>query len=113
MVVNKGNWRGLCLHGAVVLLTLVVATGSLAPALLWLTALHMATDALKAQVRPGLAAFLADQGAHVVAVGALALWQPGLFSSGLWASHPALPGLMTLAAGAVLATRAGGFAIGF
>ncbi len=113
MVANKGNWRGLAAHGAVVLLALIAATGSLAPALVWLAALHMATDALKARVRPGLAAFLADQGAHLAALGALALWQPGLFGQGLWAGHPALPALMTLMAGAILATRAGGFAIGF
>ncbi|MBL4929210.1 DUF3307 domain-containing protein [Fuscibacter oryzae] len=113
MVVNKRHIKGLAAHGAVVLFTLIAATGSLAPALVWMTALHMATDALKARVRPGLAAFLADQGVHLAAVAALALWQPGLFSSGLWAGHTALPGLMALGAGAILATRAGGFAIGF
>lgn len=112
MVANKRRAAGLAAHGAVVLATLVAATGGLDPALLWLAALHLATDALKARARPGLAAFLADQGAHLAALAALALWQPGLFAGGLWSDVAPLPGLMALAAGAILATRAGGFAIG-
>lgn len=113
MVVNKRQFSGLFAHGGVVLLTLIAATGSLDPALLWLTALHMATDALKARAPGGLGPFMADQAMHLAAVMALALWLPGLFASGLWAGTPALPGLMALGAGAILATRAGGFAIGF
>ena len=113
MVVNKRHLGGLAIHGVLVLVTAVATTGSLAPALLWLTALHVATDALKARVRRGLAPFLADQAVHLLAVAALAFWKPGLFAAGLWGGTPALPLLMAVAAGAILATRAGGFAIGF
>ena len=60
----------------------------------------------------GLTAFLADQALHLVTLVALALWQPNLWATGLWADAPALPALMALFAGAVLATRAGGFAVG-
>jgi hypothetical protein len=112
MVANKRRAAGLAAHGAVVLATLVAATGGLDPALLWLTAMHLATDALKARAPQGLAAFLADQAAHLVALAALAMWQPGLCAAGLWGGIAPLPGLMALAAGAVLATRAGGFAVG-
>lgn len=113
MVENKRRVAGLAAHGAVVLATLVAATGGFGPALLWLTALHLATDALKARAPQGLAAFLADQGAHLVALAALALWQPGLYAAGLWGGIAPLPGLMVLAAGVIVATRAGGFAVGF
>ena len=42
----------------------------------------------------------------------LALWQPGLFGQGLWGGMAPLPALFAALAGAILATRAGGFAIG-
>lgn len=116
MVANKRRLAGLAAHGAVVLAALVVATGGFSPALLWLAALHLATDALKARAPQGLGAFLADRAAHLAALAALALWQPGLYAAGIWGGIwgglAPLPGLMALASGAVLATRAGGFAIG-
>lgn len=112
MAANKRRPAALAGHGAVVLAALVAATGRLHPALLWLALLHLATDALKARARPGLAAFLLDQAAHLAALAALALWQPGLWGGGLWAGLAPLPGLMALLAGAVVAVRAGGFAVG-
>lgn len=112
MVENKRRPEGLVLHGLVVLATAVAATGALDPGLLWLAALHIAIDAIKARLGPGLAPFLADQAAHLASIGALALWRPGLWAGGLWAEVTALPALMLLAAGAILATRAGGFAVG-
>ena len=45
-------------------------------------------------------------------IAALALWLPDLWAQGLWAGVPQAPGLMLLIAGALLATRAGGFAVG-
>ena len=88
----------------------------------------------------GLGAFLLDQGLHLLSLLALALVLPGLWAggiwgsgalsaalglgadggllgTGLWAGTPALPlthlpALMALATGALIATRAGGFAVG-
>ncbi len=102
----------LLAHGGVVLATAVVATGSLHPALLVLTALHMATDYTKARLARGFAGFAADQAVHLATLLALAATAPGLWASGLWASLPQLPPLFALVAGAIIATRAGGFAIG-
>lgn len=47
-----------------------------------------------------------------VTVGALAYLSPNLWQTGLWSAHPLLPALMAVTAGEVLATPAGGFAIG-
>ena len=64
----------LLLHGAIVLATAQAATGRIdAWELLALAALHIAIDAAKARVAaPGLTAFLADQGAHLLSLAALA-----------------------------------------
>ena len=113
MVANKRRVEGLALHGLVVLATAMLTTGTIMPSLLWLTALHVATDAMKARVRPGLGPFLADQAAHLAAITALSVWQPGIWSNGLWAGLTALPAVMLVISGAILATRAGGFAVGF
>lgn len=112
MVSNKTRLAGFAAHGAVVLAMLVLTMGQISLPLAWLALLHMATDLAKTRLPQNLTAFLADQALHGLALTALALWQPGLWSQGLWSHHIALPGLMALAAGAVVATRAGGFAIG-
>lgn len=113
---NKRRASVLLLHAAIVLLTAQAALGRVD---LWelpaLAALHALTDWLKARLaRPGLAAFLADQAVHLALLAALAAWRPGLWAGGLWAGLGVqwLPGLMAFAAGAILATRAGGFAVG-
>ncbi len=104
----------LLLHAAIVLLTAQAALGRVD---LWelpaLALLHAATDWLKSRLRdPGLAAFLADQGAHIAALAALAALRPTLWAGGLWSGVDWLPGLMAAFAGAILTTRAGGFAVG-
>lgn len=113
MVANKNRWQGLAAHGAIVLATAIAATGAFTLSLLWLTALHAAIDLGKTRAREGLAAYLADQALHIVTLCCLAFWQPQLFASGLWADLSLLPPLMALVAGGVLATRAGGFAVGY
>lgn len=105
----------LLLHGAIVL---ALAQGALGRVDAWevlaLALAHAAVDGLKARLAaPGLGAFLADQATHVAMLWALALWRPDLWAGGLWAGLGWLPALMALAAGAILATRAGGFAVGF
>lgn len=112
MVARKGQAKVLALHAGVVLVTALVAVGAWHPALLWLAGLHLLIDLAKTRARIGLAAFLADQAAHLLTIAALALWLPDLWARGLWAGVPQVPGLMLLIAGALLATRAGGFAVG-
>jgi Protein of unknown function (DUF3307) len=113
MVANKRKPLGLAAHGAIVLATAIAATGALDWGLLWLAALHIAIDAIKARAPRGLAPFLIDQAAHLATLAALALWQPDLWATGLWADLTQLPALMLILAGAILATRAGSFAVGF
>lgn len=115
IALNKHRLPVLLLHCAIVL---ALAQGALGRVDAWevlaLALAHAAVDGLKARLAaPGLGAFLADQAAHLAMLGALALWRPDLWAGGIWAGLGWLPGLMALAAGAILATRAGGFAVGF
>lgn len=114
IVTNKRKPLTLLLHGAIVLATTQVTLGRVdAWELLALAGMHMAVDAVKARLaEPGLGAFLADQAAHLVAIAALAAFRPDLWGGGVWAGLGALPGLMAMLAGAILTTRAGGFAVG-
>ena len=112
MVANKQRPEGLALHGLVVLATAVAATGTISLGLLWLTALHVGIDAVKARAKRALGPFLLDQAAHLATIAALALWQPMIWAQGLWAGLTFLPTVMLLAAGAIMATRMGGFAVG-
>ena len=105
MVKTKTAALTLLKHGAVVLITAAIATGSLSPWLLALTAAHLAIDLAKTRAPRNLWAFLADQAAHAATLVAAA----PLIATG-W-PDPA-PAVMALTAGAILTTRAGGFAIG-
>jgi hypothetical protein len=94
----------------------------LAPAVLVVVALHLATDLVKVwALGDRLGGFLADQGLHLAAILGISLWQPGLYAAGLWANPPVplttgalsgLPAAMIWGAGAILATLAGGHAVG-
>jgi hypothetical protein len=106
------NAGALVLHGLIVGAAAVLATGSLAWPLAVLVAVHLAIDIAKSLAPKGLAAFLGDQAAHLASLGILAAWQPGIVPGGLWAGEGWLFAAMALAAGAVIATRAGGFAVG-
>lgn len=115
MVRRKRNVFVLLLHMIVVLVTAGLALGRWdAPELLALAAAHLAIDAVKTYGRfGGIGGYLADQIAHVATLAVLAVWDPGLWQDGLWALHaPALPHGYALVTGAILATRAGGFAVG-
>ncbi|MEZ5913796.1 MAG: DUF3307 domain-containing protein [Paracoccaceae bacterium] len=115
IVANKRRLAVLALHGAIVLACAQAALGQVAaPELLALAGLHLLIDALKVRAPARLGPFIADQAAHLGVVLAIALWSPGLWAGGLWAQAvpaPVLPGLFALAAGALLAVRAGGFAV--
>lgn len=112
MAMGKRRPPVLLAHGGVVLVTALLATGSLHPALFALAFLHLVTDWSKARLRPGFPAFVADQAVHLGTVLAIATAVPHIWAGGLWAGCPALPALYSLSAGAILAVRGGGFAIG-
>lgn len=106
------------LHVLIVAVTAVVALGSPAPVQVGiLTAAHLLIDLAKTAAPPKrLWPFLADQSAHVLAIAAISAWAPGLWATGLWSTALPqlawLPAAMLLVAGLILATRAGGFAVG-
>jgi hypothetical protein len=119
MVRNKRRPAVLALHGVVVFATAWVLLGPAATLpLLALAAVHVGIDIVKlGNTRHGVGPFLADQGAHLVSVLALAMLVPGLWSASPWAALPgsgaiALLHGAVLLAGFVAATRAGGFAVG-
>lgn len=111
MARHKRHPGALALHGLTVLATALAACGNASPWFLALTAVHMAIDLAKS-LWPGrgLAPFLVDQGAHLLSLVALAVVAPDLMGQGPW--PPIAAPLMALTAGLILATRAGGFAVG-
>ncbi|MBL4918296.1 DUF3307 domain-containing protein [Szabonella alba] len=130
MVAAKHRSVPMLAHGVIVLVTAIVTTGSLHPALLALAVLHLLIDLIRTHLAPRhahrfgagpLSVFLADQALHLLTLAVVALAVPGLYAAGLWGQSPPaflpdltlLPGLMALLAGLILATRAGGFAVGF
>lgn len=112
MVARKRQFGVLLLHGVLVLLTAQLSLGHVtAWPLLALAAAHLIIDAVKTYGGfDGLTGFLCDQLAHLATLILVVALVPGLWASGLWATQPLLPPLMVIMAGAVLATRAGGFA---
>lgn len=103
--------------GLVTALLLGMQTAQAAAVVAGLTAAHLGIDAAKVAFGrnlSGIAAFLADQAAHLASLVLVAGLAPQLWAQGLWAAHAPLwlPGTATVIAGAVLATRAGGFALG-
>jgi len=131
MVTHKRNPLILLAHTGVVLVTAGVCLGSLNPALLLLAVLHFALDAAKTWAGlTGIGAYLGDQALHLVSLIAIAIWQPDLWASGFWMGGveggffsgilggetplaTQVPSVMALFAGLIVATRAGGFAVGF
>lgn len=104
----------LIFHIALVLALAMAAIGRVdAPEILALAGAHLLIDAIKAHLLPdNLAAFLTDQLAHLITIAAVAIYAPQLWQSGFWASMPTfIPHAMLLISGAIIATRAGGFAI--
>lgn len=106
MATNKRDPRALALHALTVLATAAITTGTVSPWLLALTAAHIAIDLAKSfWPKRGAAPFLIDQTAHLASLFAFAPLLP------LAWPDPAAA-LMALTAGMILATRAGGFAVG-
>ena len=115
MVATKRRPLTLLLHGAIVLATAQAALGTVAAwELLALAAVHTAIDIAKTfSGRTGLWPFLIDQGAHAASLIALAAYAPDLFARGWLGGLDWWPAAAALLAGLILATRAGGFAVGF
>lgn len=114
MVKNKRNPLVLLLHAGIVLALSLAALGGWSPWVLALAAAHLVIDAVKTWGRwNGLGAFLGDQAAHLVSLGVLAWWMPGLWQAGAWAALPWLLPVFAGLAGLLVTTRAGGFAVGF
>ncbi|WP_424940284.1 DUF3307 domain-containing protein [Aliiroseovarius sp. S253] len=107
---NKQRPQVLLLHALIVLVTAQVALGVYdTPELLALALAHLIIDWVKQFGRfRKLPGFLWDQAAHLLTIVAVAVYAPTLWDTWPDATLP----LMALAAGAILATRAGGFAIG-
>ena len=113
MVQNKRRPLPMLAHIAVVLAASIVTTGTVHPLLFALAGVHMLIDAIKAAyVTHRLTPFLLDQAAHLASIIAVSVLTPELWSTGLWANTPWLPGVITLLAGLILATQAGGYAVG-
>ena len=113
MVQNKRHTLPMLAHVAVVLAASIVTTGMVHPLLFALAGAHMMIDAIKAAyVTHRLATFLLDQAAHLASIITVSVLTPALWSTGLWADTAWLPGVMTLLAGLLLATQAGGYAVG-
>ncbi len=113
MAATKKRPGTLLLHGLIVLITAQAALGTVTawePVILAL--LHIAIDTVKAYAMPNrLWAFLSDQAAHLVTIAAVAFHAPDLVASGMWANFAILPTLMAYAAGLLIATVAGGYAV--
>lgn len=129
MAAQKRRPAFMAAHIGVVLVTAVAVTGSVHPALVIVAMAHLVIDLAKAwSPWRGLAPFLIDQTLHIISLVMIALWVPSLWQDGLWSAPtgsvilPSLlpvgapgvtiPGILALITGFVLATRAGGFAVG-
>lgn len=115
MATRKAEPQILLLHGLIVLICAQAALGHFAALpVLGLAAAHLIIDAVKTHLLPKtLASFLGDQAAHLATLTLTAILIPDLAATGLWANAPWWPGLAALIAGAIITTRAGGFAVGF
>ncbi len=114
MVARKKEPGILLLHTVMVLITAMLAIGRVdAWELLVLAAAHLTIDAVKTYLAPNtLTAHLTDQGAHLATIFAIAAIAPDLWSTGIYLKHPEILTVMLHAGGLILATRAGGFAVG-
>ncbi|HIP22642.1 MAG TPA: DUF3307 domain-containing protein [Rhodobacteraceae bacterium] len=132
MVAQKRNPLVLFLHASIVAALSYAALGFVGHwVVLAIAASHLLFDAVKTYwPANGWRAFLLDQSLHGAAILVAATQFPDLYSMGLWQDYgmlstppawlaripdgwiAALPLLMLLSAGLILATRAGGFFIG-
>ena len=115
---NKAKPLAMLIHISTVLLTAALATGSATPVFVGFAAAHMAIDLGKLLAtralpgRHGLALFLTDQALHLASLMAFAWLVPDIWAAGHYHTLTQLPAMMTVVSGLIIATRAGGFAVG-
>lgn len=114
MVEEKSRPETLFLHFLAVALTAMLTTGQVAsPAIYALALVHITIDTIKTRgFSDSFLPHVTDQALHLVTLALVALMIPDLFATGAYADIPWLPHAMLLSAGAIYATRAGGFAVG-
>ncbi len=114
MVEDKAKPETLFLHFLAVVFTAMLCTGQLAsPAVYALALAHIVIDAVKVRCfSDSFIPHVTDQALHLVTLAVTAMFCPDLFATGLYGDVTWLPKLMLFTAGAIYATRAGGFAVG-
>ena len=118
MVTRKSRPLTLLVHIGIVYLTAVIALGALDWGIAVLAGVHLTVDLGKTlwvnHRDDGIKPYLIDQGAHLATIAAISALLPALWGNGIWAAHASnwAPQSMLLIAGAIYATRAGGFAVG-
>lgn len=119
MVRTKRNPLVLLLHAAIHLGLAIIVLGTWHIGLVALIAAHLVIDLIKVHAcPPTLRWFLADQAAHLGTVAAAAVLMPGLWSTGCWSSLlppqvvDLIPQGWLYLSGLIVATRAGGIAVG-
>lgn len=113
MVKHKRHAGVLLLHTALVLASAQAATGQTASAILIaLAAAHLIIDAIKTFGGfRSFTAFCVDQGAHVITIAIVAIYAPEVWTTGAWASTPALLPVMAVLTGIIATLSAGQHAI--
>jgi hypothetical protein len=113
---SRRSARALVLHTLVVAGSTALALGATTlgavVAVGLIASLHLVIDLGKTMTPPGLTAFILDQAAHLLVLIAVSAIWPGLWDAGWWSGAAWLPATMVLLAGAVLAIRPGGIAVG-
>ncbi|ATG46367.1 hypothetical protein CEW89_01555 [Celeribacter ethanolicus] len=114
MVEEKSRPETLFLHALIVLLTAMATTGQVASPMIYALALiHIVIDTVKTRFfSDTFIPHITDQALHLVTLTLIALIAPDLFPQGPYAALAWLPKAMLFTAGAIYATRAGGFAVG-
>ncbi|MEL6829115.1 MAG: DUF3307 domain-containing protein, partial [Pseudomonadota bacterium] len=118
---------GMALHLVIVLVAVITVTGTLHPGLLlFVAATHLTLDVWKQLQtnRQKFTPFIIDQGGHLLSLALAAALFPMVFEQGFWGAGRGSEGLSALGltanlylvgwlvfGGAVLAVRAGGFAV--
>ena len=113
---GAGQWGSLWAHAGVVGVTTAVLIGASSAtafvAVLVVTGTHLLIDWGKSHFDRNVSTFLIDQAIHLATLIAVAGLWPGLWAAGLLGGAEWLPAVMAIAAGLILAVRAGGFAVG-